>query len=172
MARPMASLLKEARVQTAGFSESPYVTAVFGMHTGFDTFREYFPHRVLEERPRDFDRMDSEWTIEDVVAWLDEHNQERFFGYVHLLPPHVEHWKLTTLRDKLIKVGSKMVRHARYVTFPLAEVAIPRLYGPIPDRIRRFAAIGPRAAPTRSGAMIENVTHDDGATLLIWVDVA
>jgi len=88
MARPMALLLKEAGVQTAGFSESPYVTAVFGMDTGFETFREYFPHRVLEERPRDFDRMDSERTIDDVVTWLDEHKQERFFVYVHLLPPH------------------------------------------------------------------------------------
>jgi len=88
MEKPMALLLKAAGVQTAAFSESPYVTEVFGMHTGFETFREYFPHRVLEERPRDFDRMDSERTIDDVVAWLDEHKQERFFVYVHLLPPH------------------------------------------------------------------------------------
>jgi len=28
------------------------------------------------------------------------------------LPPSVEHWTLTTLRDKLIKIGGKMVRHA------------------------------------------------------------
>jgi hypothetical protein len=41
-----------------------------------------------------------------------------------------------------------MVRHARYVTFQLAEVAIPRrLYRTILKRIRRFAAIEPRAAP-------------------------
>jgi hypothetical protein len=33
------------------------------------------------------------------------------------------------------------VHHARYVTFQLAEVAIPRdLYGTILERIRRFAA--------------------------------
>ena len=52
------------------------------------------------------------------------------------------------LRDKLIKIGGKMVRHARYVTIQLAEVAIPRrLYRMILDRIRRFAAIKPRAAP-------------------------
>jgi hypothetical protein len=55
---------------------------------------------------------------------------------------------LTTLRDKLIKIGAKMVRHARYVTFQLAEVAIPRrLYRTILNRIRRFAALSPRAAP-------------------------
>ena len=64
------------------------------------------------------------------------------------LPVSVRHWTLTTLRDKLIKIGGKMVRHARYVTFQLAEVAIPRgLYRTILNRIRRFAAILPRAAP-------------------------
>ena len=64
------------------------------------------------------------------------------------LPASVKHWTLTTLREKLIKIGAKMVHHARYVTFQLAEVAIPRrLYRTILDRIRRFAAIPPRAAP-------------------------
>jgi len=64
------------------------------------------------------------------------------------LPPSVRHWSLTTLRDKLIKIGAKMVRHARYVTFQLAEVAVPmKLYRQILKRIRRFAAIAPRAAP-------------------------
>jgi hypothetical protein len=63
------------------------------------------------------------------------------------LPASVKHWSLTTLRQKLIKIGAKMVRHARYVTFQLAEVAIPRrLYQAILRRIRRFAAI-PRAGP-------------------------
>ncbi len=64
------------------------------------------------------------------------------------LPASVKHWTLTTLREKLIKIGAKMVRHARYVTFQLAEVAIPRgLYRAILRRIRRFVAICPRAAP-------------------------
>ncbi len=42
------------------------------------------------------------------------------------LPEAVEHWSLTTLREKLIKIGAKVVRHGRYTTFQLAEVAIPR----------------------------------------------
>ncbi len=33
---------------------------------------------------------------------------------------------MTTLREKLIKIGAKVVRHGRYITFQLAEVAIPR----------------------------------------------
>ena len=33
------------------------------------------------------------------------------------LPRSICHWSLTTLREKLIKIGAKVVRHARYVTF-------------------------------------------------------
>ncbi len=42
------------------------------------------------------------------------------------LPDEIEQWSLTTLREKLIKIGAKVVRHGRYITFQLAEVAIPR----------------------------------------------
>ncbi len=42
------------------------------------------------------------------------------------LPKEVEHWSLTTLREKLIKIGAKIVRHGRYITFQMAEVAISR----------------------------------------------
>ena len=42
------------------------------------------------------------------------------------LPKEVEHWSLTTLREKLVKIGAKVVSHGRYVTFQLAEVAVSR----------------------------------------------
>ncbi len=42
------------------------------------------------------------------------------------MPDKVEQWSLTTLREKLIKIGARVVRHGRYVTFQMAEVAIPR----------------------------------------------
>ena len=62
------------------------------------------------------------------------------------LPAEVEHWSLTTLRDKLIKIGAKVVRHGRYVTFQLAEVAIPRrLFAEI---LRLIDGLRPKAAPT------------------------
>jgi hypothetical protein len=55
------------------------------------------------------------------------------------LPRSVKHWSLTTLREKLIKIGAKVVTHARYVTFQMAEVAIPsRLFATILRRIRRL----------------------------------
>jgi hypothetical protein len=43
------------------------------------------------------------------------------------LPPELERWSLTTIREKLIKIGGKVVAHARYTTFQMAEVAVPRL---------------------------------------------
>jgi hypothetical protein len=58
------------------------------------------------------------------------------------LPKEVEHWSLTTLREKLVKIGAKVVSHSRYVTFQLAEVAVPRslfqkILGLIADLRRR-----------------------------------
>ncbi len=41
------------------------------------------------------------------------------------LPEPVKHWSLTSLRDKLVKIGAKIATHARYVTFQMAEVAVP-----------------------------------------------
>ena len=43
-----------------------------------------------------------------------------------ILPPKVKHWMLSSLREKLIKIGAKVVHHAKYITFQMAEVAIPR----------------------------------------------
>ncbi len=41
-------------------------------------------------------------------------------------PREVEQGSLTTLREKLVKIGAKVVSHGRYVTFQLAELAVPR----------------------------------------------
>ena len=37
------------------------------------------------------------------------------------LPKEVEHWSLTTIGEKLVKIGAKVVSPGRYVTFQLAE---------------------------------------------------
>jgi hypothetical protein len=41
-------------------------------------------------------------------------------------PELVKDWSMTTLKEKLIKIGAKVVAHGRYVAFQMAEVAIPR----------------------------------------------
>ncbi len=54
------------------------------------------------------------------------------------LPTSVKHCSLTTLREKLIKIGGKVVRHAKYVTFQMAEVAVPgELFAAILERMQR-----------------------------------
>ena len=42
------------------------------------------------------------------------------------LPGDVERWSLTSLREKVVKIGAKVVSHGRYPIFQMAEVAVPR----------------------------------------------
>ena len=57
------------------------------------------------------------------------------------MPKTVERWSLTSLREKLIKIGAKVVSHGRYVTFQLAEVAVPRqMFADILSLIARLRA--------------------------------
>jgi hypothetical protein len=71
--------------------------------------------------------------------------QPRHFLRTLALPDAVEHWSLTALRDRLIKIGGKIVRHGRYVTFQMAEVAIPRdLFA---DILRRIERLRPKPVP-------------------------
>jgi hypothetical protein len=50
-----------------------------------------------------------------------------------VLPKPIRSW---TLREKLVKIGAKVVSHAKYVMFQLAEVAVPRqLFAALVERI-------------------------------------
>ncbi len=61
------------------------------------------------------------------------------------LPEAVAHWSLTTLREKLIRIGAKVVRHGRYITLQMVEVAIPRpLFAEI---LRLIDGLGPAPLP-------------------------
>jgi hypothetical protein len=42
------------------------------------------------------------------------------------MPKTAEPWSLTSLREKLIKIGAKVISHGRYVTFQMAEVTVPK----------------------------------------------
>ena len=62
------------------------------------------------------------------------------------LPDVVVQRSLITLRDKLVMIGAKIVGHGRYVTFQIAEVAIPRdLFAGILRRIDRLRPTHARA---------------------------
>ena len=57
------------------------------------------------------------------------------------MPKTAEPWSLTSLREKLIKIGAKVVSHGRYVTFQLAEVAVSRqMFADILSLIARLRA--------------------------------
>ena len=43
-----------------------------------------------------------------------------------VLPDQVAQWTLTTLREKLVKIGARVVHHRRSVVFQLAEMAVLR----------------------------------------------
>jgi Transposase DDE domain group 1 len=66
-------------------------------------------------------------------------------------PKPIKDWSLTTLKEKPIKIGGKVVSHGRYVAFQMAEVAIPRnLFA---DILRLIAELRPPpAAGSKSSA--------------------
>jgi hypothetical protein len=66
------------------------------------------------------------------------HNLGKFLRSL-ALPDQVAQWTLTALREKLVKIGTRIVRHGRYLVFQLTEVAVPRaLFAAILRRIRRL----------------------------------
>jgi hypothetical protein len=53
------------------------------------------------------------------------------------MPKTAELWSLSSLREKLIKIAAKIVRHGRYVTFQMVEVGVsPQMFArhPVADR--------------------------------------
>jgi hypothetical protein len=62
-------------------------------------------------------------------------------------PKEVAHWSLTTIREKLVKIGAEVVAHGRDVTFQMAEVAVRRnLFRDILRRIDRLRRLVPTMA--------------------------
>jgi hypothetical protein len=59
------------------------------------------------------------------------------------MPKAAEPWSLKSLRQKLIKIGAKVVSHGRYVTFQMAEVAVSRIL--VRDILMLIAGFGRRS---------------------------
>jgi len=58
------------------------------------------------------------------------------------LPNQIKDWSLRTMRERLVKIGAKVVSHARYVTFQMAEVLVSRsLFYEILERIGQLKTI-------------------------------
>ena len=56
-------------------------------------------------------------------------------------PEPIKDWSLTSLKERLIKTGAKIVSHGRYVAFQMAEVAVPRTL--FADILRLIAELRP-----------------------------
>jgi hypothetical protein len=55
------------------------------------------------------------------------------------LPGEIAQWSLITLREKVVKIGAKVIAHGRYLVFQMAEIAVPRaLFGRLLDRIAKL----------------------------------
>ena len=89
-------------------------------------------------------------------------------------PDPIKDWSLTTLKEKLIKIGAKVVSHGRYVAFQMAEVAIPRnLFADIlrlicgrrrqPYRREALACFGSDQKPKEEVRLDDNKIHIFGA---------
>jgi hypothetical protein len=61
-------------------------------------------------------------------------------------PEPIRDWSLTSLKEKLIKIGAKVISHGRYVAFQMAEVAIPRQL--FADILRLIAGLRPPPNPS------------------------
>ena len=60
------------------------------------------------------------------------------------LPEAVKQWSLTTLRERLVKIGAKIVRHGRSIIFQMAEVMVSRdLFRKILDAIAALRPLPP-----------------------------
>ena len=55
------------------------------------------------------------------------------------LPNQIKDWSLRTMREKLVKIGARVVSHARYVTFQMAELLVSKsLFHEILERINHL----------------------------------
>jgi hypothetical protein len=72
------------------------------------------------------------------------------FPFALTVPDSVSHWSLTTLRDRLVKIGAKIVHDGRSITFQMAEVMVPRtLFQHIIDAIAALRPLPRRDAERR-----------------------
>jgi hypothetical protein len=82
------------------------------------------------------------------AAWLQLHALAYNLGnFLRTLatPEPIKEWSLTSLKEKLIKIGAKVVSHGRYVAFQMAEVAIPgQMFQEI---LRLIAELRPQPPP-------------------------
>ena len=81
------------------------------------------------------------------AAWLQLHalayNLGNFLRTL-ALPDEVRQWSMTTLLERLVRIGARIVRHGRSMIFRMAEVMVPR--GMFREILSAVAALRPSPA--------------------------
>jgi len=60
-------------------------------------------------------------------------------------PEPIKDWSLSSLKEKLIKIGAKVISHGHSIAFQMAEVAIPRHM--LNEILRLIAELRPKSPP-------------------------
>ena len=81
----LAETLKESGFTTFGVSANPNITTPFGFDQGFDEF--WYVGKFITKDGRKVGSHAGRLR-DQTIAWLAEHQDERFFAYVHFLDPH------------------------------------------------------------------------------------
>jgi hypothetical protein len=66
-------------------------------------------------------------------------------------PEPIKDWSLTSSKEKLIKIGAKVVSHGRYIIFQMAEVAIARQM--FQEILRLIAELRPQSPPAPASSV-------------------
>jgi hypothetical protein len=108
----------------------------------------FYNHRGTAEQYIKEGKNAIKWTRLSCHAFVDNQVRLQLFTLAYnlgnflrqvALPKEIEKWTLTSLREKLVKIGAKVIRHARYFVFQMAELTISKdLFARILERIGRL----------------------------------
>ena len=79
-------------------------------------------------------------------------------------PEPIKDWLLTSLKDKLIKIGAKVVSYGRYVIFQMAEVAIAWMFQEILRLTAELRLLPPSAPAETSDLHASTATNGRSAS--------
>lgn len=91
----LASVLAEHGFATAAVVNSNYLSRTFGLDRGFHQF-EYVREEVGRREP-------TRAVVDQAIAWLSEHRDERFFLFVHSYDVHSDYKSLPDYEQRFVR---------------------------------------------------------------------
>jgi hypothetical protein len=79
-------------------------------------------------------------------------------------PEPIKDWSLSSLKEKLIKIGAKVISHGRSIAFQITEVAIPRQMFQEILRVDCRTAVEATACTSMRRPMVMRLVATDGRT--------